>query len=70
MKLLVVVERTGTGYSAFVPDLPGCVASGRTRPEVEASMRDAIASHLDELRAAGEPPPVPRAYVTVVEVAA
>jgi predicted RNase H-like HicB family nuclease len=70
MKLLVVVEQTATGYSAYSPDLPGCVATGSTQPDVERTMREAIEFHLEGLRAEGLNPPEPRAYATVVEVAA
>jgi predicted RNase H-like HicB family nuclease len=70
MKLLVVVEQTSTGYSAYSPDLPGCVATGPSQPEVEQQMREAIEFHLDGLRADGLHPPEPRTYATIVEVAA
>ena len=70
MKILVVVEQTGTGYSAYSPDLPGCVATGSSRAEVEGTMREAIEFHLDGLRADGVAAPEPSAYATVVEVAA
>jgi predicted RNase H-like HicB family nuclease len=70
MKLLVVVEQTPSGFSAYVPDLPGCVATGATRAEVEQLVRDAIEFHLEGLRADGHLPPEPQSYATVVEVAA
>ena len=70
MKLLIVVEQTATGHSAYAPDLPGCVATGSTPAEVEREMRDAVAFHLDGLRAQGQLPPEPHSYATVVEVAA
>jgi len=70
MKLLVIVEQTTTGYSAYSPDLPGCVASGSSRTEVEQQMRDAIAFHIEGLRADGEQLPEPHTYATIVEVAA
>ena len=41
-RYLIIIEATGTGYSAYSPDLPGCVATGRTRAEVEREMHDAI----------------------------
>ena len=63
-KYLVIVEETGTGYSAFSPDLPGCVATGNTRDEVEQAMRDAIQFHLDGMREDGDPIPVPHSYST------
>jgi predicted RNase H-like HicB family nuclease len=70
MKLLVVVEQTDTGFSAYSPDVPGCVATGRTRTDVEATMREAIELHLEGLRAEGLAAPEPHSYATVVEVAA
>lgn len=70
MKLLVVVEETGTGYSAYSPDLPGCVATGPSRADVERTMQEAIEFHLEGLRADGLTPPEPRTYATFVEVAA
>ena len=48
-KYLIVIEETSTGYSAYSPDLDGCVSTGRTREEVEKNMQEAIAFHLDGL---------------------
>lgn len=70
MKILIVVEPTVTGYSAFSPDVPGCVATGKTREEVEATMRDAIAFHLEAIKSDGQEIPEPRSYATYVDVAA
>ncbi len=70
MKVLIVVEQSASGYSAYAPDLPGCVATGATRAEVERLMQEAIAFHLDGLREEGMATPEPHAYATVVEVAA
>ena len=70
MKVLIVVEHVATGYSAFSPDLPGCVATGATRDEVEATMRDAITFHVEGLRLEGLDVPEPTTYATVVDVAA
>jgi len=67
-RYLVVVEETETGYSAFSPDLPGCVATGKTRDEVERTMRDAIEFHLDGIREDGERIPTPRSYSTYCEI--
>ncbi|MBN2034346.1 MAG: type II toxin-antitoxin system HicB family antitoxin [Deltaproteobacteria bacterium] len=69
-KYLVIVEETKTGYSAFSPDLPGCVATGKTRDEVEQTMRGAIQFHLDGMREDGETIPVPHSYSTYCEVPA
>ena len=70
MKLLIIVEKTSTGYSAYSPDLEGCVASGPNREEVERLMREAIDFHLDGLRQDGHKVPEPHSYATYVEVAA
>ena len=70
MKLLVVVEQIETGYSAYAPDLPGCVATGGTRQEVERTMRQALEFHLEGMQAVGLTPPEPHSYATTVEVAA
>jgi len=69
MRYLVVIEPTKTGFSAFSPDLPGCVSTGETREEVESNMREAIEFHLDGLREEGEPVPPPRTAAAFVEVA-
>ena len=59
MRYAVVIEKTETGYSAYVPDLPGCVSVGRTREEMDRNIRGAIELYLDELRAQGAPIPAP-----------
>jgi predicted RNase H-like HicB family nuclease len=69
-KYLIVVEETGTGYSAYSPDLEGCVATGKTRQEVEREMQGAIAFHLEGITRSGEPIPGPRTYSAYVEVPA
>ncbi len=69
-RYLIIIEDTATGYSAYSPDLPGCVATGRTRREVERQMHDAIAFHIDGLRLAGEQIPEPRSQASYCEVAA
>lgn len=70
MKVLVIVEHTESGFSAYSPDVPGCIATGPTRTDVEASMREAIAFHLDGLREDGAVLPQPSSYAVSVEVAA
>jgi predicted RNase H-like HicB family nuclease len=67
-KYLIVVEETSTGYSAYSPDLDGCVATGQTREEVEREMREAIAFHLEGLTRQGEALPEPHTYSAYVEV--
>ena len=69
-KYLIVVEETSTGFSAYSPDLPGCVATGGTRDEVERTMQEAIEFHLDGMREDGDPVPDPHTYSTYCEVPA
>jgi predicted RNase H-like HicB family nuclease len=61
MRYAVVIEKANGNYSAYVPDLPGCVATGRTQDEVNANIREAIRFHLDGLREDGLPIPQPEA---------
>jgi predicted RNase H-like HicB family nuclease len=67
-KYLIVIEPTKTGFSAYSPDLPGCVSTGRTRKEVEQNMREAISFHLDGLREEGQVVPEPHTYSAYVEL--
>jgi len=69
-RYLIIIEPTGTGYSAYSPDLPGCIATGATTDAVAANMREAIAFHLDGLRADGHPVPEAHTIASYVEVAA
>jgi predicted RNase H-like HicB family nuclease len=69
-RYVILIEPTETGFSAYSPDLPGCVSTGRTTDEVEANMRDAVEGHLNEMRAAGLPIPKPTTSAGYVEVAA
>ncbi len=69
MKFLVVLEKSETGYSAYSPDLPGCVAAGATRAEAEARMREAVEFHIEGLREEGFPVPVPTSDAAFIEVA-
>jgi len=62
----VVIEKAGRNYSAYAPDLPGVITTGATPAATERSMREAIAFHLRELRAAGEPIPVPTTRATYI----
>jgi predicted RNase H-like HicB family nuclease len=70
MRYAIVIEKAPGNYSAYVPDLPGCVATGATIAEVEAEIRDAIVFHLEGLRQDGLPVPVPASQVEYVEIAA
>ena len=56
-KFLVIYERTKTGYSAFVPDLPGCVATGSNRKQAEKNIFDAIRFHIEGMKNEGLPVP-------------
>ncbi|HXG36637.1 MAG TPA: type II toxin-antitoxin system HicB family antitoxin [Dehalococcoidia bacterium] len=67
MKYAVVYEKTEHNYSAYVPDLPGCVATGRTQQEVEKNIREAISFHLDGMRKDKLPIPDPAAWTELVE---
>ncbi len=67
MRCVVVIEKADDNYSAFVPDLPGCVATGATIPEVEAEIRDAIRFHIDGLKADGIAVPAPTSIAEYVE---
>jgi predicted RNase H-like HicB family nuclease len=62
MRYAVVIERAEGNYSAYVPDLPGCVATGATVEEVEREIRDAIAFHIEGMREDGLPIPEPTSY--------
>ena len=70
MRYAVVIEQAEGNYSALVPDLPGCVATGNTLPEIEQQIREAIAFHLDGLREDGLEIPKALSTVDYVEVAA
>lgn len=69
-KYLIVIEPTEMGFSAYSPDLPGCVSTGRTNAEVEKNMREAIAFHLDGLREEGQAVPEPHTYSAYIELPA
>ncbi|ODU99223.1 MAG: hypothetical protein ABT20_17260 [Rubrivivax sp. SCN 70-15] len=70
MKYTVVIEKAEGNYSAYVPDLPGCVATGATIEEVEREIREAIALHIDGLREDGLAVPEPTSQVEDLELAA
>jgi predicted RNase H-like HicB family nuclease len=70
MRYAIVIEKAAGNYSAYVPDLPGCVATGATIEETEAEIREAIEFHLDGLREDGLPVPPPVSRVEYVDVAA
>ena len=70
MKYLIVIESTTTGFSAYSPDVPGCVATGASREEAEREMRDTLSFQLDGLRQEGAKLPEPQASSTYVDVPA
>ena len=69
-RYVILIEETATGFSAYLPDLPGCVSSGPTREIVEQEMRAAVEFHIEGLREEGEPIPEPSTSASYVEVAA
>ena len=70
MRYAIVIEKAENNYSAYVPDLPGCVATGATVEEAESQIREAIEFHLEGLREDGTPIPEPASRVDYVEIAA
>ena len=70
MEYLVVIEKGESGYGAYVPDLPGCAAVGATRREVLKLIREGVALHIEALRKAGEPIPVPISKSDVIKIRA
>ncbi|WP_350296347.1 type II toxin-antitoxin system HicB family antitoxin [Limnohabitans sp. Rim8] len=70
MRYAIVIEKAEGNYSAYAPDLPGCVATGANIAEVESEMREAIAFHLEGLRSDGLPVPVGASQVEYIEVTA
>ena len=69
-RYLIVIEETSTGFSAYSPDLPGCISTGHTREDVEKNMQEAIALHLDGMREEGQSLPEPHSYSAYVELPA
>jgi predicted RNase H-like HicB family nuclease len=70
MRYAIVIENADGNYSAYVPDLPGCVATGSTVGEVEAEMREAIAFHLEGLREDGLLVPAASSQVEYIDIPA
>jgi predicted RNase H-like HicB family nuclease len=70
MRFLIVVENAKSGYSAYSPDLPGCVATGTTRQRAVSRMNSAIRFHLEGMRAEGQRVPAPKSYSTYIEIPA
>jgi len=70
MNYAVIIEPTGTGYSAYVPDLPGCVSTGLTMAEVESGIVEAITLHLQGMRTDGDPIPEPKTVAEMIAIEA
>ncbi len=70
MRYAIVIERAAANYSAYVPDLPGCVATGQTVEEVTREIAEAINFHVEGLRLRGLPVPQPSTLADYVEAAA
>ena len=70
MKYAVIYEKTATGYSAYAPDLPGCIAAGRTLRETEKLMGEAIDMHLQAMREDGDTIPEPTTLADYIITAA
>ena len=70
MKYAIVIEKAASNYSAYVPDLPGCVATGATVEEVEMEIRGAIEFHIEGMRQDGERVPQPSSTVEYVDIVA
>ncbi|MGD1875104.1 MAG: type II toxin-antitoxin system HicB family antitoxin [Mastigocoleus sp.] len=67
MRYAIIIEKAANNYSAYVPDLPGCIATGTTIPEVNQQIKEAIAFHLEGLREEGLPIPEPSTLCEYVE---
>lgn len=68
-RYLIIIEETSTGFSAYSPDLPGCVATGKTRKQVEDEMHDAVDFHIEGLRISGFEVPEPKTHAAYCEIA-
>lgn len=70
MRYAIVVEKAGNNFSAYAPDLPGCVATGSSVKEAEHEIQTAIQFHIESLREDGLPIPAPSSVVEYLEIAA
>ena len=68
MKYVIVIESTNTGFSAYVPDLPGCISVGKTRREVEGYIRESIMLHIEGLKEDGEEIPHPTTETMTMDI--
>jgi len=67
---VVIYEKTSTGYSAYVPDLPGCISTGPNLPEAKRNMQEAISGHLSVMREFGDPIPQPTTFAEALAISA
>jgi predicted RNase H-like HicB family nuclease len=67
-KYLVIYEKAKENYSAYSPDIPGCIATGKTRKETEKNVKEAISFHIDGLKEDGQPLLEPCSYTEYVEI--
>ena len=70
MKYTVIYEKSATGYGAYIPDLPGCVATGKTKVQVKKLIREAIELHIASLKRHGDPVPEPTTVADSITVSA
>ena len=68
MKYLIIIEKANKNYSAYLPDVPGCIATGKTIEETKKNMKEALAMHLEGLSEDGIPSPKPKAKADYVAV--
>ena len=69
MKYAVVFQKGEHNFAAYVPDLPGCISTGKTREDVERNIKEAIEFHVEGLTLTGQPVPPPTTWVVTVELA-
>jgi predicted RNase H-like HicB family nuclease len=67
MRYAIVIEKAGANFSAYVPDLPGCIATAATVPDLEREIREAIRFHIDGMKEDGTPVPAPSAIAEYVD---
>ena len=68
MKYTIIIEKTNTGYSAYSPDLPGCISTGRTLEEIKKNMTEAVELHIEDMKLQHHRPPKPVSIAELVEV--
>ncbi|HXP45781.1 MAG TPA: type II toxin-antitoxin system HicB family antitoxin [Terriglobales bacterium] len=70
MRYTVIYEKSATGYGAYIPDLPGCVATAKTKAQVKKLIREAIELHIESLKQHGDPVPEPTTVADSITVSA